>query len=101
MVGPETVDLARAVVVSACLSGVDCAPDGLTVGKGTPGGLICAKGTPGCLNGTAEGAPGGLSGTAGTRGGRKRVEDAPGGFSGVLSLIAARPCATPDIGVVG
>ena len=33
------------------------------------------------------------------------VEDTPGGFRGVEgvlgSLIAARPCATPDIGVVG
>ena len=33
------------------------------------------------------------------------VEDPPGGFRGVEgvfgSLIAARPCETPDIGVVG
>ena len=40
VIGPETVDLARAVDVSGCLSGVDCVADGLTGGKGTPGGLM-------------------------------------------------------------
>ena len=37
--------------------------------------------------------------------GLEGVEDTPGGFRGVEavlgSLIAARPCETPDIGVVG
>ena len=110
-VGPETFGLAAAVDTPACLSGIDCVRDGLTVG--TPGGLIGARTTPGCLVGT-EGTPGGLTGTEGgpgglsrvadtpvapgglcgtvcAPGGRKRGVDAPGGFSGVRSLIAARP----------
>ena len=63
--------------------------------EGPPDGLNETEGAPGCMR-RVEDTPGGT-----VPGGRKGVEDTPGGFSGVRSLIAARPCATPDIDVAG
>ena len=75
------------------LAAVLCGVSPETVGRGKA--LVASVGLSGGTPGGFEGEPGGLS----------NVEDTPGGFPGVEdvigSLIAASPCVTPEIGVVG